>query len=229
MATGWDQHQAPLGFTVVSHPSGPTRGFEGFCEKQIGNPMGKFMVTVAAATLVLPFVTGCATDRVAPLAQTGSTADLAAYRLGSGDKLRITVYNEPALTGEYSVTPAGAVAFPLIGAVNVANHTIEQVTADITHRLDGGYVQDPRVSIEVLNFRPFYILGEVNKPGEYPYSSGLTVEKAVALAGGFTYRANSKVVFVRRNNGPDEGSVSLRGTPVGVQPGDTIRIGERYF
>jgi polysaccharide export outer membrane protein len=210
-------------------PSLGILGLKGFCEKQMGNDMGKFTVMVAAATLILPVLSGCATERVAPLAQAGSAADIAGYHLGSGDKLRITVYNEPALTGEYSVTPAGAVAFPLIGAVNVANHTIEQVTADITHRLNGGYVQDARVSIEVLNFRPFYILGEVNKPGEYPYSSGLTVEKAVALAGGFTYRANSKVVYVRRNNGPDEGSVSLRGTPVGVQPGDTIRIGERYF
>jgi len=195
----------------------------------MGNNMGKLTVTVAAAALIIPFLSGCTSDRVAPLASAGTTGDLAGYHLGSGDKLRITVYNEPALTGEYNVTPAGAVAFPLIGAVDAANHTIEQVTADIARRLDPGYVHDPRVSIEVLNFRPFYILGEVNHPGEYPYSSGLTVEKAVALAGGFTYRANSRVVFLRRNNGPDEGSVSLRGTPIGVQPGDTIRIGERYF
>jgi polysaccharide export outer membrane protein len=191
--------------------------------------MGKLTVTVAAATMIIPLLSGCASDRVAPLASAGSAADLGNYHLGSGDKLRITVYNEPALTGEYSVTPAGAVAFPLIGAIDAANHTIEQVTTDIARRLDTGYVHDPRVSIEVLNFRPFYILGEVNRPGEYPYSSGLTVEKAVALAGGFTYRANSRVVFVRRNNGPDEGSVPLRGVPIGVQPGDTVRIGERYF
>lgn len=191
--------------------------------------MGKFTVTVAAAALVFPFLSGCAQERVAPLASVGTAAETAGYLLGSGDRLRITVYNEPALTGEYSVTPAGAVAFPLIGAVDVANHTIEQATADIARRLNAGYVQDSHVSVEVLNFRPFYILGEVNKPGEYAYSSGLTVEKAVALAGGFTYRANSKVVFVRRNNGPDEGSVALRGIPVGVLPGDTIRIGERYF
>jgi polysaccharide export outer membrane protein len=195
----------------------------------MGHHLGKFTIAVAAAALVFPLLSGCAGERVAPLAAAGAAADVSGYHLGSGDKLRITVYNEPALTGEYSVTPAGAVAFPLIGAVDVANRTIEQVTADIARRLNAGYVQDSRVSIEVLNFRPFYILGEVNKPGEYPYSSGLTVEKAVALAGGFTYRANSRVVFVRRNNGADEGSVALRGTPVGVQPGDTIRIGERYF
>ena len=191
--------------------------------------MGKLMVSVATATLILPLIAGCTSDRIAPLAAAGTAGDIAGYHLGAGDKLRITVYNEPALTGEYSVTPAGAVAFPLIGPVDAANHTLEQVSAELTRRLDTGYVHDPRVSIEVLNFRPFYILGEVNKPGEYPYSSGLTVEKAVALAGGFTYRANNRVVYVRRNNGNGEGSVALRGTPVGVQPGDTIRIGERYF
>jgi polysaccharide export outer membrane protein len=197
----------------------------------MGNIMRNFAGKVAIATMIMPILAGCTGEKIAPLASTGMPSARAAsgYHLGSGDKLRITVYNEPALTGEYSVTPAGAVAFPLIGTVNVADHTIEQVTTDITHRLDGGYVQDPRVSVEVLNFRPFYILGEVNKPGEYPYSSGLTVEKAVALAGGFTYRANARVVFVRRDNGPGEGSVQLRGTPVSVLPGDTIRIGERYF
>ena len=189
------------------------------------------MIMPMMLPMMLPILAGCTGEKVAPLAMADMPASRASagYHLGSGDKLRITVYNEPALTGEYSVTPAGAVAFPLIGTVAVADHTIEQVTNDITHRLDKGYVQDPRVSVEVMNFRPFYILGEVNKPGEYPYSSGLTVEKAVALAGGFTYRANARTVFVRRDNGPGEGSVQLRGVPVSVLPGDTIRIGERYF
>jgi len=208
------------------------------------NRMGNFTVTVAAAALLVPLVTGCAAERIAPLAEVAPrenalttdapttdapTSDMASYHLGSGDRLRITVYNEPALTGEYSVTPAGAVAFPLIGAIAVADRSIEQVTADVVSRLGSGYVRDARVSIEVINFRPFYILGEVNRPGEYPYSSGLTVEKAVALAGGFTYRANNRVVYVRRNNNAGEGSVPIRGIPVGVHPGDTIRIGERYF
>ncbi len=193
--------------------------------------MRKINGLVALAAMAMPILAGCTGEKIAPLAAADMPSPKSAtgYRLGAGDKLRITVYNEPALTGEYSVTPAGAVAFPLIGTVNVADHTIEQVTSDITHRLDGGYVQDARVSVEVMSFRPFYILGEVNKPGEYPYSSGLTVEKAVALAGGFTYRANARVVFVRRDNGPGEGSVQLRGIPVSVLPGDTIRIGERYF
>ena len=191
--------------------------------------MRNSMFTATAAALVLVAAGGCGNARVAPLADTAAPADAAHYHLGAGDKLRITVYNEPALTGEYNVTPAGAVAFPLIGSIDAANRTIEEVTGDIARRLDAGYVHDPKVSIEVLNFRPFYILGEVNHPGEYPYSSGLTVEQAVALAGGFTYRANSKTLFVRRDSAATEGSVSLRGSPVSVLPGDTIRVGQRYF
>ena len=180
--------------------------------------------------MMLPILTGCTGEKVAPLAMADmpATRASAGYHLGSGDKLRITVYNEPALTGEYSVTPAGAVAFPLIGTVAVADHTIEQVTNDITHRLDKGYVQDPRVSVEVMNFRPFYILGEVNKPGEYPFINGLTVMNAVATAGGFTYRANTRTVFIKGGGGSGERKIHLlSNTP--VHPGDTIRIGERFF
>jgi hypothetical protein len=103
------------------------------------------------------------------------------------------------------------VAFPLIGVVQAGDHTIDDVTREITGRLAGAYVNDPRVSVEVLNYRPFYILGEVNKPGEYPYASGMTVDQAIAKAGGFTYRANEKTAFLRRQTSTGEHSVSLRG------------------
>lgn len=191
--------------------------------------MRKVMISVAVAALAVSVLPACSSGKVAPLASASAKAGPQDYRLGTGDKLRVTVYNEPALTGEYTITPAGEVAFPLIGTVKAADLSVGDVTADITRRLSAGYVNDAKVSIEVLTFRPFYILGEVNKPGEYPYASGLTVEKAVALAGGFTYRANSRKVFVRRDNAPAEGSVSLRGAPVEILPGDTIRVGERYF
>ncbi len=153
----------------------------------------------------------------------------AGYRLAPGDKLRITVYNETALTGEYSINTAGNVAMPLIGDVPAKGDGVEKLTAAITAKLAGGYVKDPRVSVEVLNYRPYYILGEINKPGEFPYSVNLTVEQAVAAAGGFTYRANRTTAFVRRAEQAAEGRVALRGAPVYVKPGDTIRIGERYF
>lgn len=151
------------------------------------------------------------------------------YVLAPGDKLRITVYSEAALTGEYAINSAGNVAFPLIGDVLARNSTVEDLAAAITARLSNGYVKDPRVSVEILNYRPYYILGEVNKPGEYPYAVNLTIEQAAAAASGYSYRANKRYAFVRRANEAQEYSVDLRGRPVYVLPGDTIRIGERYF
>lgn len=195
----------------------------------LGNHMRKIMAAAVSLALAGTVLTGCAGSSAPPISAADVARGLDSYRLGAGDKLRVTVYNEPALTGEYNVTPGGAVAFPLIGTIDAAGHTIDEVAHDLTARLAAGYVNDPRVSVEVLNYRPFYILGEVNKPGEYPYVAGLTVEQAVALAGGFTYRANEKTAFLRRQASQTEGSVALRGSQVGVLPGDTIRVGERYF
>jgi polysaccharide export outer membrane protein len=191
--------------------------------------MRKFIVAAASLALSAALVSGCAGNSAPPISAAEVAQGLESYRLGAGDKLRITVYNEPALTGEYNVTPAGAVAFPLIGSIEAGNRTIDEVTKDLTGKLAAGYVNDPRVSVEVLNYRPFYILGEVNKPGQYPYVAGMTVQQAVALAGGYTYRANEKTAFLRRQTSQAEASVELRGQQVGVLPGDTIRIGERYF
>lgn len=150
------------------------------------------------------------------------------YQLGAADKVRIIVFNEPSLSGEFFVNTAGALSLPLIGDVTARGKTLNQVAAAITDQLKGRYVLQPRVSIDVLTFRPFYILGEVNKAGEYPYSTGLTVDAAVALAGGFTYRANRKKVFVRHINDDQPERVELS-PDLKVMPGDTIRIGERYW
>lgn len=164
------------------------------------------------------------------MAVSEASAGQNSYVLGSGDKLRISVYNEPSLTGEYSVTPSGTIAFPLLGNIPAAGGTIEALQEAIASRLSKGeYIQDPRVSAEVLNFRPFYILGEINKPGEYPFAAGLTLDQAVATAGGFTYRANTRVIMLRRAQDKSERSVDLRDGPVRVMPGDTIRVGQRYF
>lgn len=152
----------------------------------------------------------------------------ASYALGSGDRLRITVYGEDKLTGEYLVDGNGAIAFPLIGSVPARGITVDQLSARIANALRNGFLDDPSIAIEVLNFRPFYILGEVNHAGEFPYVEGLTVFSAVAKAEGFTYRANTRKVFIRHKDGPNEVLYRLDGaTP--VQPGDTIRILERSF
>jgi polysaccharide export outer membrane protein len=150
------------------------------------------------------------------------------YQLGSGDKVRVTVYGEESLSGEFFVTGSGMVSLPLIGEVRAAGLSVRQFQEAVQNALSDGYLKEPRVSAEVLNFRPYYILGEVSKPGTYPYISGLTVLNAVATAGGFTYRADKGKVFIKRNGESEEHKVPLDPSTTAA-PGDTIRIGERFF
>lgn len=150
------------------------------------------------------------------------------YRLGAGDKIRVIVYGEDSLTGEFFVGGSGKVSLPLVGEVQATGLTIKEFQAEVTTSLQQGYLKDPKVSAEVLNYRPFYILGEVNKPGEYPYTNGLTVLNAVATANGFTYRANTKKVFIKRAGDAGEHEYPLTSVTA-VAPGDTIRIAERFF
>lgn len=152
------------------------------------------------------------------------------YRLAAGDRLKITVFGEEALTKEYVVSSAGDLSFPLIGDMQVAGKSVTELQTQLATVLAKGYLNDPRVNAEVLNYRPFYILGEVEKAGEYPYSDDLTAFQAVALAGGFTYRADQKRIFVRRRGSDTEETYDLTsGKQVFVAPGDTLRVGERYL
>lgn len=167
-----------------------------------------------------------AREAVAPVA--ASVTPSGEYRLGSGDKLRLIVFGEPTLGGEFTISGDGLVSLPLIKDIPAAGMTASQLQGNIEAAYKEGYLRDPRVSIEVLSFRPFYILGEVNKPGEYPYSNGITVVNAVALAEGFSYRANKKKVFIRHAGAVAEELVPLTSSLL-VAPGDTVRIAERYF
>lgn len=168
---------------------------------------------------------------VPPGAAAPAAARSADYVLGAGDKLRITVFGEADLTGEYNVTGSGSIAFPLIGDVAARGRTLIEIQDTIRTRLAAGYIKDPRVAVEVLEYRTFYILGEVNKPGEYPYRADLTLEQAVATAGGYTYRANRKRFAITHPGGAGQESRELFKNSRGlqVQPGDTIRILERFF
>lgn len=149
------------------------------------------------------------------------------YRLGPGDELRITVFNEAELTGQFVVGSQGSISYPLVGDVRAAGLTIPEFTNSLREALLA-FIRSPNVSVEVANYRPFFILGEVQRPGTYPYSASLTVLNAVATAGGFTYRANRGRVFIRHANEQEEHSYPLTiATP--VLPGDTVRIGERLF
>lgn len=148
-----------------------------------------------------------------------------AYRLGAGDEVRMTVFGEDDLTGTYAVDGAGRLALPLVGAVPVGGLTARQAEAAIAKRFADGYLRDPRVALEVLTFRPFYILGEVRAPGAYAYAEGLTVMGAVALGGGFSYRADEDDIDISRD-GADLQDVPVE-TP--VRPGDVIRVRQRFF
>lgn len=150
------------------------------------------------------------------------------YKLGVGDRLKVVVFEEPSLSGEFVVGATGTISFALIGDVKVLGLSSTQVEDSLETSFSQGYLREPRVAVEVVGYRPFFILGEVNAPGQYPYLNGLTVMNAVATAQGFSPRAQRKQVFIRRAGEAQELLYSL--TPaLRAYPGDTIRIGERYF
>ena len=182
---------------------------------------------VLAALFALLFLNACETT-VPPLAENPYAAPT--YRLSPSDRLQVTVFGEDALSREYVITSAGDVSFPLLGDVPAAGKSVPELTNEITDQLSQGYINDPRVNIEVLNYRPIYVLGEVEKSGEFKYTPELTAVQAIALAGGFTYRADRGRLFIRRAGEDRELTYEIdSGRTVFVLPGDTIRVGERYF
>jgi polysaccharide biosynthesis/export protein len=150
------------------------------------------------------------------------------YVLGPNDRVRLKVYGEPDIAGEYEIDSSGQVSIPLAGHIRASGLTTRELERSISSALSKGIVRDPRVNVEVALYRPYYILGEVKKGGEYPYRLGLTVMDAIASAGGFTYRANENKVYLRRAGSAAEEVYALD-APVQVFPGDNIRIAERYF
>lgn len=150
------------------------------------------------------------------------------YQLGTGDKVRVNVFGEEDLGGEFVVDGSGFVRLPLVGQVRAQGLSLREFENVLADKLREGYLKDPKVSAEVVNYRPFYIIGEVNKPGEYPYVNYMSILNAVALAGGFTYRANESNVYVRRNGQSKEEYVPADATTK-INPGDIIRVPERFF
>jgi len=150
------------------------------------------------------------------------------YQLGAGDKLSITVFNQDDLSGEYTVNGSGRFSMPFIDRVQAAGLTIPELIDVIINKLKPDYLLNPRVSIEVLNFRPYYIIGEISSSGSYPFVEGITYLNAVAIAGGFTYRARQKYVMVKRKDNPDNKELKLKLDEF-VLPGDIIRVTERLF
>ena len=152
----------------------------------------------------------------------------AGYLLGSGDKVRVSVFGEDDLTGEYQIDGSGMVRMPLIGTQRAAGYTAPQLEAAIGGTLAQGYLKSPRVNVEIVTYRPFYIIGAVNRPGEYPYASNMSVLNAVAVGGGFTDKAKVSMVYVRH-----EGSTVEEALPASqmtrIWPGDVVRVKSTLF
>ena len=152
----------------------------------------------------------------------------AAYRLDAGDKLRVVVYGQEGLTNTYAIDAGGSITMPLIGAVPARGRTPSGLAAEIGRRLRNGYIREPSVAVEIESYRPFFILGEVAAPGQYPYVPNMSVASAVAIAGGFSPRARRDQVTLTHSDGSGSSRfVVPLGTALG--PGDTVLVGERWF
>ncbi|WFS01955.1 polysaccharide biosynthesis/export family protein [Rhizobium tumorigenes] len=171
-------------------------------------------------------LSGCVSYKPAP--EAFSAATIQPYRLDSGDRLRVTVFEQQALTNTYTVDQAGYISVPLIGQVTARGKTMQQLSGEIASKLKQGYLRDPDVSIDVDRYRSIYVMGEVGQPGQYSYVPGMTIQNAVAAAGGFTPRAYQGNTDVTRkiNGHVMTGRVGISDA---VLAGDTIYVRERLF
>jgi polysaccharide export outer membrane protein len=158
----------------------------------------------------------------------GPTPRDAPYHLDSGDRLRVVVYGQEGLTNTYAISAGGTITMPLIGAVPARGRTPTALAADITAKLRNGFIREPSVAVEIEAYRPFFILGEVQAPGQYPYVPNMTAESAVAIAGGFSPRAKrDRVTLTHTDAAGTSRVIAPPGTP--ISPGDTVLVGERWF
>ncbi len=171
---------------------------------------------------------GCAYRQQQYRAEFFDEAHQHTYTLASGDRLRVIVFGQDSLSNVYAVDGSGRLSMPLIGAVEAQGRTTQGLEREIEAKLRNGFLREPRVSVEVDQFRPFFILGEVNQSGQYPYVNGMTVQTAVAIAGGFTPRGAQSYAVITRNI---DGEPATSDVPITypIMPGDTIAIKERLF
>jgi protein involved in polysaccharide export with SLBB domain len=194
--------------------------------------MTKVRSALGLLTLALCLmVVGCGgQEQVVTAAATGATGEGlsdAQYRLASGDRVKITVFRHDDLSGEFALDGAGNLAMPLVGEIQANGRTPRELERQIETQLADGYIVEPRVAIEVLTYRPYYILGEVARPGRYEYVSGMNVLNAVAIAGGFSYRARQNNFIIQRG-GANAPQIAADGSAP-VLPGDVITVRERFF
>jgi polysaccharide export outer membrane protein len=186
-----------------------------------GSTMSRTLVNRPVWLISLVFIALCFSG-VAYSAEKASSG----YRLGSGDKVKVTVFGQANMSGEFSVAGDGTLSLPFIGSIRAGGLTVRELERQIVNQLQPDYLKNPRVSVEVLNFRPFDIIGEVQKPGSYPYRDGMTVINAIAMAGGFTYRAKENEFRIKR---AANGRFEKAARNTAVRPGDVIEVLERFF
>lgn len=155
-------------------------------------------------------------------------SEMSGYRLGSGDKISIYVFDEPDLSMEYTLSDAGTISYPFLGEMRVLGMTVGALETKIVAGLQDGYLVDPKVNVTIKEYRQFYIHGEVMKSGGYPYQPGLTLRKAVSLAGGLTERASEKKIFVIRDGDSEQAKHPI-GMDEAVNAGDTVTVEESFF
>ncbi len=151
-----------------------------------------------------------------------------AYRLGIGDKLKVIVFGEADLSGTYEVNGQGQVAVPLVGDIPAKGTTMTEFRDALARRLSSGYLKNPKVAVEILTYRPIYVHGEVRTGGEFQFKNGLKIRDVIAVAGGYTYRANQSYLLLIRDGDPREQRIPMP-TDLLAQPGDNIRVPERFF
>jgi polysaccharide export outer membrane protein len=190
----------------------------------MGNTRRAWLKSATALLLLSPLISSPLISHAAP----GPAPSSDAYVLEAGDKIKLTVYDEDELSGQYTVSPTGMISIPLAGDVSVGGASLAAAQETVKHALEPEFLKDARVTIELLTLRPFFILGEVEKPGQYTYATGLTVLDAVATAGGFTYRANTHKVMIKHAAEDQETAYRLTAS-IPITAGDTIRILERHF
>ncbi|HWD26177.1 MAG TPA: polysaccharide biosynthesis/export family protein [Rhizomicrobium sp.] len=179
-----------------------------------------FQIVFAAAAMLVA--------SVAARADTDTAYGGADYRLGVGDKIHITVFDETDLSGDFQVDATGTVRLPLIGQVKAGGLTAHQLETQIANALAQGYLNDPKVAVEISDYRPFYVVGEVLKPGQYSFANGLTASSAIALAGGYTPKAVQSVIYVRHQGENTEHRMAATDSTA-IRPGDVVRIDSTAF
>jgi polysaccharide export outer membrane protein len=213
-------------------PAKPRGAFRGKSQSASGSARGGRSAPGSAAAALLAaamsslVLAGCSGYHPAPKAF--HEAVIQPYRLDSGDRLRITVFEQPGLTGTFAIDQAGYIAYPLVGAVAARGRTLQELESSVAASLRQGYLRDPDVSIEIDRYRSFFIMGEVGQAGQYSYVAGMTVQNAIAIAGGFSARANQRNVDITRkiNGEIMTGRVSISDP---ILAGDTIYVRERLF